>query len=49
MSCFQFQLAPLPLGRLTALKTLELFGNKLTSVPPELGKAVQVNLRLTPG
>jgi Leucine-rich repeat (LRR) protein len=40
--CFQFQLAPLQLANLTALLELELSFNQLTSVPPELGKEVQV-------
>jgi Leucine-rich repeat (LRR) protein len=43
MNCFevvllQSQLAPLPLGNLTALETLVLNYNQLESVPKEFGK-----------
>jgi len=40
---FQIQLAPLHHGRLIALKTLDLGKNRLTSVPAEFGRAVQLD------
>jgi len=38
-----WDLLPAELGDLSALKTLDLAVNQLTSVPPGLGKAVQAD------
>ena len=40
----QFQLAPLQLGRLTALEKLTLLGSQLKSVPKELGELTALKI-----
>jgi len=50
-NCFQFQLAPLQIGNLTALQVLVLGSNELTGVPAELGgltAMTRLDLRFNP-